>query len=114
MKRIVIAVLLLALGLAACGGDDDDSAAESPSTQAVSKTGDADADHAAEHAAGEHDMANMSEHDMAAMDDTAVDDRGFSKLENGMEHGHGFTQAISKEDRVELARQLVLAREVAL
>lgn len=44
----------------------------------------------------------------------AVDDRGFSKLENGMQHGHGFTQAIPKADRVELARQLTLAREVAL
>ena len=115
MKRMALAVLVLALGLAACGGDDDDSAESSPPTEAVSKTGDADAEHAAEHAAGEHDMEGMdaSEHDMAAMDET-VDDRGFSKLANGEEHGHAFTQAISKEDRVELARHLVLARETAL
>ncbi|HEX5096722.1 MAG TPA: hypothetical protein VFX21_11935, partial [Acidimicrobiia bacterium] len=115
MKRLGLAVLVLALGLAACGGDDDDNATSSPSTEAVSKTGDdADAEHAAEHAAGEHDMEGMdaSEHDMADMED-AVDDRGFAKLENGEQHAHSFTQAISKEDRVELARQLVLARETA-
>ena len=60
--------------------------------------------------------APMSAKEMAAMDTTAaaVDDRGFSKLENGMEHGRSFPQAISKTDRVELARQLTLAREVAL
>jgi hypothetical protein len=45
---------------------------------------------------------------------TQVDDRGFSALENGEQHGHTFTQAISKVDRVELARQLSLARETAL
>lgn len=58
-----------------------------------------------------HDMAGMS-HDMEGT--TEVDDRGFSKLENGMQHGPSFPQAISKPDRVELARQLTLAREVAL
>ena len=63
-----------------------------------------------------HDMAGMSAEDMAGMsaeDMAAHDDRGFSKLENGMQHG-GFQQPISKADRVELARQLTLAREVAL
>src|SRR5262245_56079352 len=98
VKRIMVAVIAvgaLAFGLAACGGDDDDdNAAASPSTQAVSKTGDdADAEHAAEHAAGEHDMEGMdaSEHDMADMEhsEEAVDDRGFAKLANGEEHGHG-------------------------
>ena len=54
------------------------------------------------------DMANMTPEEMAAHDD-----RGFSALENGMQHG-GFQQPISKADRVELARQLTLAREVAL
>jgi hypothetical protein len=44
----------------------------------------------------------------------AVDDRGFSLLENGEQHAHTFTQAISPADRVELARQLALTREVAL
>ena len=41
-------------------------------------------------------------------------DRGFSKLENGMEHGHAFTQPVSDADRATLARQMVLARETAL
>jgi hypothetical protein len=44
----------------------------------------------------------------------AVDDRGFSKLENGAQHTHGFTQAVSPQDRVTLARQLELARQVSL
>jgi hypothetical protein len=44
----------------------------------------------------------------------AVDDRGFSKLENGDQHAHGFTQAVSPTDRALLARQLELARQVAL
>ena len=62
-------------------------------------------------------MAGMSAADMAKMtpeEMAAHDDRGFSLLENGMEHGHSFQQPISKADRVELARQLTLAREVAL
>jgi hypothetical protein len=44
----------------------------------------------------------------------AVDDRGFSKLANGEQHAHSFAQAIGPADRVELARQLTLARQVAL
>jgi hypothetical protein len=73
MKRVAVGLLVLALGLAACGGDDD-AAESSPPTQAVSKTADvADTAHAAEHAAGEHDMADMA----------PVDDRGFALLENG-------------------------------
>jgi hypothetical protein len=51
-------------------------------------------------------------HDMAHM--TTGDDRGFSLLENGVQHTGTFTQGVSPADRVELARQLVLAREVAL
>jgi len=63
-----------------------------------------------------HYMAGMSAADMARMtpeEMAAHDDRGFSALENGMQHS-GFQQPISKADRVELARQLTLAREVAL
>jgi hypothetical protein len=44
----------------------------------------------------------------------AVDDRGFAALENGEEHPHEFTQPVSPADRAELARQLMLARDVAL
>jgi len=44
----------------------------------------------------------------------AVDDRGFSLLENGVQHTHTFTQAVSPADRVLLSHQLELARQVAL
>ena len=59
-----------------------------------------------------HDMDGMTDEEMAAMDGGA--DRGFSQLAHGEEHAMGFPGAISPADRVELARQLVLAREVAL
>jgi hypothetical protein len=109
MKRtIVAAVVMLALALSACGSDGGKEKAASPPTKLASES----AKDSTGTTAAEHDMAAMSEHDMADM--AAVDDRGFSKLENGMEHGHAFPQAISKTDRVELARQLTLAREVAL
>ncbi len=41
-------------------------------------------------------------------------DRGFSKLANGEREHQSMTLAISKEERRTLARQMVLAREVAL
>jgi hypothetical protein len=44
----------------------------------------------------------------------AVDDRGFSKLENGVQHTHTFDQALSPADRALLTHQMDLAREVAL
>jgi hypothetical protein len=44
----------------------------------------------------------------------AVDDRGFSQLENGSQHSHAFTQPISTADRVLLAHQLEVTRQVAL
>jgi hypothetical protein len=58
--------------------------------------------------------AGMTAAEMAAMGHTAVDDRGFAKLANGEQHSHGFTQAVSKADRVVLARQMELARQTAL
>ena len=59
-------------------------------------------------------MAGMTAAEMAAMNDSTVDDRGFAKLANGEQHSHGFTQAVSKPDRVLLAHQMELARETAL
>jgi hypothetical protein len=59
-------------------------------------------------------MAGMTAAEMAAMGHTDGDDRGFAALANGEQHGHGFTQAVSKEDRVVLARQMELARQTAL
>lgn len=43
-----------------------------------------------------------------------LNDRGFSKLENGVQHSHAWELPISKADRTLLAHQLVIARETAL
>ncbi len=106
-KALAALLAVVALGVASCSSDT--SAAESAAGGSGSGSEPADGKKHA-HAEGE-----MSAKEMAAMDhNEPVDDRGFSKLENGMEHGYSFPQAISKTDRVELARQLTLAREVAL
>ena len=102
-RRIWIALLVvLALGAAACSSETKQ--ADSAAGGAVKKST------AKPHSDG------MTAAEMAAMGTSgaAADDRGFSKLENGMEHGRAFPEAISKVDRTELARQLTLAREVAL
>ena len=100
--RRLIPVLLTsgALLLAACGSDATASPTVSTKAPAAPAT-------TAAKQAGSHDMTNMH-------DKKPVDDRGFSKLENGMEHGYSFPQAISKADRVILGEQLVLARKTAL
>ena len=103
-RRIwVVLAAALVVSVAACSSDTKqaDSAGGS-ATKKTSSTSHADGMTAAEMAAMGHD------------DTAAVDDRGFSKLANGMEHGNAFPLAISKADRPELARQLTLAREVAL
>jgi hypothetical protein len=43
-----------------------------------------------------------------------VNDRGFSLLENGVQHSHGFELPMSPTDRRLLAHQLTLAQQVAL
>ncbi len=43
-----------------------------------------------------------------------VNDRGFSLLENGVQHSHGFDLPMSQADRTELSREMNLARETAL
>ena len=102
----IVLPAVLALSVAACSSDTKraDSAGGGAAKQATHT-------HTKPHSGG------MTAAEMAAMghgDSAAVEDRGFSKLENGMEHGHAFPEAISKADRTELARQLTLAREVAL
>jgi hypothetical protein len=103
--RRLFAVLLGAgaLGLAACGSGASTAKSAGAGNRPASTT------------STTHNMPGMTAEEMAAMTaQPAVDDRGFSKLENGMQHGHAFQQAISKADRVELARQLTLTRQVAL
>ncbi|MEP6623158.1 MAG: hypothetical protein ABJC79_01835 [Acidimicrobiia bacterium] len=99
MRKLAVLGAVAIFGLAACSSDA--KVAEPAGGKAT----------AAKHTHSD----GMTAAEMAQMSSTpAVDDRGFSKLENGMEHGHDFPQAIAKADRAELARQLTLAREVAL
>jgi hypothetical protein len=103
---VIVAALALVVGLYAFGnalGDDD--------TNGVAATASAPANAAASGAQAAAADASVHSHDEAG---AAVDDRGFAALANGEQHAHSFTQPISPADRVELARQLTLARQVAL
>lgn len=51
---------------------------------------------------------------LTAANDASTDDRGFSKLENGVQHSHGFELPVPAADRVLLAHQMDLARQTAL
>jgi hypothetical protein len=50
----------------------------------------------------------------AAQAHGTVQDRGFSKLENGVQHNHAWEQPVSKADRKLLSHQLIVARATAL
>jgi hypothetical protein len=101
-RVIVPAVLAALLALAAVAGA---AAATRPRHEA---------DHAKKHHHAKA-AAGMTAAEMAAMSSTAVaDDRGFAALANGEQHNHGFTQPVSKADRVLLAHQMELARQTAL
>jgi hypothetical protein len=99
----IVPVVLVVTGLALAGCSSDRSAAagrhthgDAPSTSVPS-------------------MKGMTAAEMAAMGHAAaVDDRGFTALQNGEQHSHGFTQPISKMERALLAHQLELARATAL
>jgi hypothetical protein len=59
--------------------------------------------------------ANEINQALASTNGTAVgNDRGFSLLENGVQHNHGFELPMSVADRQELARELNIARQTAL
>jgi hypothetical protein len=45
---------------------------------------------------------------------TFTNDRGFSALENGVQHSHGIDLPVTPAQRAELARQMDLSRETAL
>ncbi len=101
--RLIVPAVLAVLALAALAGT---AAAARPRHEA---------DHTKKHSHTKAKaMAGMTAAEMAAMQSEAVDDRGFAKLANGEQHTHGFTQAVSKSDRVLLAHQMELARETAL
>jgi hypothetical protein len=109
MEKVIAAVatvaLVLGIYLVGAAVSDDDRATTTP---VVAPTANGEiapevvtADSQADGTAHGHDAP-------------AVDDRGFAALQNGEQHGHTFTQPVSDADRIELARQLSLAREVAL
>jgi hypothetical protein len=109
----VLCALALVFGLYAFGRAMNDDSSSSSSTEVnatatESQAADANTPAAAP-AAGD---AAAHSHDGAAT--AAVDDRGFAALSNGEQHGHEFTQAIDTATRVELGRQLSLARDFAL
>jgi hypothetical protein len=110
MEKVIAAAsaLVIALGVLLIGTavDDDDTPAASSAAAAVAAGPATDGEAIT--------VGSQAGDDHAHSDAESVDDRGFSKLANGEQHGHEFTQAVSPEDRVELGRQLALAREVAL
>ncbi len=130
MEKLVVALcaVAIAFGVYAVGHAIDDE----PATPAATASASASAQPASSPAAataGSPTVATGSPGDVATgsasapaseaaphahSDATAVDDRGFSLLENGVQHSHTFEQPVSPADRVELARQLTLTREVAL
>ena len=112
--EVIVAVVIaaaLVLGVYAIGHavSDDDSAGVSASDSAGTGAQAAAAASTTETTVHSHGATTAA--DGSA---TAVDDRGFALLANGEQHAHTFTQAISPADRAELARQLTLAREVAM
>jgi hypothetical protein len=106
ITRIVsIALVAAALTVAGCSTDRSEAAGR---PRHDSGSGKSKSKHS-------HTMAGMTAAEMAAMGHSSgVDDRGFSKLANGEQHTHGFTQPVSKADRALLAHQMELARATAL
>jgi hypothetical protein len=113
MEKLIAAVSAVAIviGVAlvghAVGGESSAS-----SSVAAPPASTAQASNAAAQAITANSVASGAGHVHSGA--TAVDDRGFSLLENGVQHSHTFTQPISPADRVLLAHQLELARQVAL
>ena len=108
---VIVAAVALVVGLYAFGNaladDDQDVAA----TGTAAPTAAASAGPTGAQAAAAAADTSAHAHDGTS---AAVDDRGLVALANGEQHAHTFTQAISPADRAELARQLTLARQVAL
>ncbi|MGZ6932325.1 MAG: hypothetical protein ACXVK4_17475 [Acidimicrobiia bacterium] len=105
--RLVVPVLVgvVALSTTACSSEGGSAASATRPRHDAQK-------HKIKHSSS---MAGMTAAEMAAMGHaTAVDDRGFAELANGEQHTHGFTQPVSKADRVLLGHQMELARQTAL
>lgn len=104
---VAIVVAAVVVGIVSASDDTTEAGAADHHAAVASSTSSHDAEHAAT-------VAQTSSHDAEHAATHAVDDRGFAKLANGEQHAHEFTQPVSKEDRVELSRQLALARDTAL
>jgi hypothetical protein len=100
---LVFGIYLIGRSVGDEGGDGVSAAAASENTQTATATASADATGTHSHDAS-----------VTASGTATGDDRGFSALANGEQHPHTFTEAVSPDDRVELARQMALARDVAL
>jgi len=98
-RRLPVALLVfgIAMGFAVGGWAVSSSSSDSGTTSVSAGGG-----------------AQLTKAITAANAATVVDDRGFSKLENGVQHSHGLDQALTPAERVELARQMNLARDAAL
>jgi hypothetical protein len=119
VAAIVAAVVLLAFVVVGAVVDDGESGSSasanagaakaartaSPGTELVAATGTT---------ATTFDESQPHVHTADGTSVAAVDDRGFSKLANGEQHSHTFTQAVAPADRELLAHQMTLARETAL
>ncbi len=115
----VVVWLFLLAGIYGIGAIVDDDDGGTSAVRAVQPAASADAgdDVATNGESTPVTLADESQphtHDANGNSIAQPDDRGFSKLENGEQHDHTFTQAISPADRAKLANQLELAREVAL
>jgi hypothetical protein len=95
-RRLPVALLVMGLGLGFAGGAAIATSSDDVQVRSATDTG------------------QLAKALTAADSASTVDDRGFSKLENGVQHSHGFEQAVSPEDRALLAHQMELARETAL
>ncbi len=113
MEKLIAAVSAVAIviGVALVGHAVGGESSASPSV-AAAPLSTAQASNAAAQAITANSVVSGAGHVHSGA--TAVDDRGFSLLENGVQHSHTFTQPISPTDRVLLAHQLELARQVAL
>jgi hypothetical protein len=100
-RRLPVALLVLGIALGFAIGGWVVSSSDSGSTS-VAATGSG--------AGG----AQLTKAIAAASAANVVDDRGYSKLENGVQHSHGFEQSLTPAERTELSRQMNLARETAL
>jgi len=98
----------------AVGDEDESDAVEAVDAENAAAVSDADVQVAGATESVPEGQAAHADHGEDAAAHEEVDDRGFAALENGEQHHADFTQPLTAAERTELARQLELAREVAM